>query len=130
VLGSLRAEVDAAEAEFDAAYAERDVDGCVTAVLGLEQAIADWSTDTLTSPEGAHARRVFRGMVTRLGTVAAPAPADHRAGVRRLVEPLLRLRATARLGGDFATADAVRDQLARAGIEVRDTPDGAEWELR
>ena len=27
----------------------------------------------------------------------------------------------------FARADAIRDGLVAAGIEVRDTPDGAEW---
>ena len=36
----------------------------------------------------------------------------------------------ARDGRDFATSDEVRDRLAAAGVEVRDTPDGATWELR
>jgi cyanophycinase-like exopeptidase len=127
---SLGAEADAAEADFEAARAARDVDGCVAAVLALEQSIRDWATDTLTSPEGDHARRVFRGMITRLGTVAAPGPADRRAVARPYVEALLGVRAKARLARDFAASDTVREHLAAAGIEVRDTPDGTEWELR
>ncbi|WP_422647616.1 CysS/YqeB C-terminal domain-containing protein, partial [Corynebacterium propinquum] len=47
-----------------------------------------------------------------------------------LVEHELELRAAARKEKDFATADGVRDRLAAAGIEVIDTPDGAEWKLR
>ncbi|MDK4257988.1 CysS/YqeB C-terminal domain-containing protein [Corynebacterium propinquum] len=47
-----------------------------------------------------------------------------------LVEHELELRAAARKEKDFATADGVRDRLAAAGIEVIDTPNGAEWKLR
>src|SRR4051812_15198025 len=43
---SLRVEADRARAAFDTALASRDVDGCVAAVLGLEQAIAIWQSDT------------------------------------------------------------------------------------
>jgi len=44
-----------------------------------------------------------------------------------LVESLLEGRATARAEKDFATADAIRDQLTAAGIVVEDRPDGARW---
>jgi cysteinyl-tRNA synthetase len=46
-----------------------------------------------------------------------------------LVGAELALRAEARAAKDFATADAVRDRLATAGISVEDTPDGARWSL-
>ena len=39
-------------------------------------------------------------------------------------ERLLREREAARAARDFATADARRDELARLGWQVRDTPDG------
>jgi cysteinyl-tRNA synthetase len=39
-------------------------------------------------------------------------------------ERLLREREEARAAGDFATADARRDQLAQLGWEVRDTAQG------
>jgi cysteinyl-tRNA synthetase len=73
---------------------------------------------------------VFRALITRLPAVAAPATAEHREAVRPYVEALLMVREKARLRRDFVTSDAVRDQLARAGVEARDTPGGAEWELR
>ena len=42
---------------------------------------------------------------------------------------LVELRATAREARDFATSDLVRDRLAAAGVELRDTPAGPEWHL-
>jgi len=44
-----------------------------------------------------------------------------------LVRSLLEQRQQARAERDFATADAVRDQLRAAGVEVEDTPSGPRW---
>jgi cysteinyl-tRNA synthetase len=46
------------------------------------------------------------------------------------VTDLIELRTRARAAHDFATSDWIRDRLGAAGVEVRDTPDGAEWHLR
>jgi cysteinyl-tRNA synthetase len=46
-----------------------------------------------------------------------------------LVRGDLDARAAARKERDFATADAIRDRLAAAGITVEDTPDGARWTI-
>jgi cyanophycinase-like exopeptidase len=126
---SLRGATVEIEAGFDAAMGRRDVDGCVEAVLALEQVLLDWSADTLTSDEGDHARSRLRAMVVRLGELAAVGARDPRSTVAPLVEALLELRARARTDRDWATSDRIRDQLAGGGIEVRDTPDGARWQL-
>jgi cyanophycinase-like exopeptidase len=128
--GSLRAEADRLDEAFTAAYAARDVDGCVAALLDLEQVLVDWSADTLTSDEGEHARTVLRRMVLRLGELASAGATDPRTVITPFVEALLDLRATARTARDFATSDRVRDALVTAGVEVRDTPDGVAWDLR
>jgi hypothetical protein len=47
-----------------------------------------------------------------------------------LVEGILRTRAGARSAGQYEIADQLRDALEAAGIEVRDTGDGAQWALR
>ncbi len=49
------------------------------------------------------------------------------AAVDVLVAGLLEQRDRARASKDFAAADAIRDQLKAAGIEVEDTPDGPKW---
>jgi cysteinyl-tRNA synthetase len=53
------------------------------------------------------------------------APAEH---VGEELPPgaaeLLERRAAARAARDYATSDALRDELAKMGVEVRDTPDG------
>ncbi|MTD16158.1 cysteine--tRNA ligase [Nakamurella sp. YIM 132087] len=52
-----------------------------------------------------------------------------RAATDVLVKHLLDSRAQARAARDFATADAIRDQLSAAGIVVEDTPDGPVWSV-
>jgi hypothetical protein len=126
---TLSQESAAARARFDTALTERDVDAAVDAILGLEAAIVAWSADTMQSDETDRARRVLRSLVVRLGALAHDGVRDPRAVVGPLVEVLLELRARARAGKDFATSDLVRDRLAAAGVEVRDTSDGAVWSL-
>src|SRR5699024_3001425 len=54
--------------------------------------------------------------------------ASHRA-LEALVAAQIAARADARAAKDWATADAIRDQLAEAGIVVKDTPDGVTWSV-
>jgi cysteinyl-tRNA synthetase len=49
--------------------------------------------------------------------------------VDALVAGLLEQRAQARADRDFATADAIRDRIKAAGIEIEDTPAGPKWSL-
>ncbi len=128
--GSLLADAQRLDAEFTVAFAARDVDACVAAVLELEQVLVDWAADTNISDESERARGILRRMVLRLGELAATGARDPRAVLAPFVEALLQLRAQARAAKDFATSDRIRDQLTDAGVEVRDTPDGALWELR
>jgi cysteinyl-tRNA synthetase len=51
------------------------------------------------------------------------------AAVDSLVAGLLADRADARAAKDWARADAIRDTIAAAGIDVEDTPDGPTWTL-
>ena len=46
-----------------------------------------------------------------------------------LVRAELEARDIARSNKDFATADAIRDRLVSAGVEVADTADGQRWSL-
>lgn len=117
------------EASFADALARRDVPGTVGAILELEQVLVDWSADTLQSDEPDRARAVLRAMIARLGEVAVAGVADPRGALAPFVELLLGVRSAARAARDFGTSDTIRDGLVAAGVEVRDTAAGAEWDL-
>ena len=52
---------------------------------------------------------------------------DLRPAVDSLVKVALEQRQAARERKDYAASDAIRDQLAQAGITVEDTPNGPRW---
>lgn len=47
-----------------------------------------------------------------------------------LVNYILDIRENARNNKDWELADKIRDDLRDMGIEIKDTPDGVEWELK
>ncbi len=47
----------------------------------------------------------------------------------KVVDMVLDLRAKAKAAKDWATSDQIRDELAAAGFEVKDTKDGVTWKL-
>jgi cysteinyl-tRNA synthetase len=98
--------------------------------------LAEW---TPSSAQHAQDRAVF---AQRLAWVLAmtdvlginplrwEASSDLVAVVDGLVAILLDQRTAARARKDFAAADAVRDQLAAAGVDVEDTVAGSRWTVR
>ncbi len=113
--------------------------------LGVPQALAIVHTTvrqgnsalTADDKESAVARLAeVRAMLAVLGLD----PLDPRwAGAERgddlhgVVDSLVRLvleqRQGARARKDYATADAIRDQLQQSGLEIEDTPSGPRWSL-
>jgi len=63
------------------------------------------------------------------GSSSSAATEQLTAAVDVLVAGLLEQRAEARAAKDFATADAIRDRIKAAGIEIEDTPSGPRWQL-
>jgi cysteinyl-tRNA synthetase len=55
--------------------------------------------------------------------------ADLKPTVDALVELALQQRRAARERKDWAAADAVRDQLKQAGVQIEDTPHGPRWSI-
>jgi cysteinyl-tRNA synthetase len=74
-------------------------------VLGLDPADPGWADGS-----GAEAERL-------------------RGAVDALITGLLEERAQARADKDWGRADAIRDRIKAAGIELEDTPDGPKWSL-
>jgi cysteinyl-tRNA synthetase len=115
---------------FDEALEARDPIAAVRAALELEQAIHEWSADSLQSEDADRARAALRAMISSLGDLAVGGARDPRDVVAPYVEALLSLRATVRAEKRFDLSDTIRDAFADIGVEVRDTPSGAEWQLR
>jgi len=117
-----------------------EVDLSAEPMAGYRQRFADALADDLATPTAlavAHAvgssgdlspeqRRALLLDFDRVLGLGLDQPPD--AGADAPLPPgaqdLLDRRAAARAARDFATSDALRDELAAMGVEVRDTPDG------
>jgi hypothetical protein len=115
--------------DFGEAIAARDADSAVRACLDLEQAIVDWSSDTLQGDVADRARAAVRSMISQLGDASSGGLKDPREVVGPYVEAMLAVRATVRTEKRFDLSDVIRDAFANLGVEVRDTPAGVEWVL-
>lgn len=126
---SLDAALEESIQSFDQAMEQRDALAAVRAVLGLEQAMQDWSIDTLQSDVLVRARGALRSMISQLGDAAIGGVRDPREVVAPFIEAMLSVRATVRAEKRFDLSDIIRDMFASLNIEVRDTPTGVEWSL-
>lgn len=126
---SLASDASRLETAFDNALSNRDADGAVAAILDLDSAIISWSNDTLQGDDLERARTAFRSMIVRLGAAATGGVRDSREVLGPIVEAALAARVTARTEKAYAVSDAIRDNLAAAGIEVRDTETGVDWSI-
>jgi hypothetical protein len=126
----LREEVANLERIFQTSLDECDAPAAVRAILALEETIQAWSRDTDQSDALAQARSALRAAVVCLGEMAVAGTLDPAALVGPFVEALLADRVRARETRDWAAADAIRDRLLAAGVELHDAPDGTTWELR
>jgi cysteinyl-tRNA synthetase len=127
---NLREATDRLNDVFATALAAGDADGAARAALELDDAIAGWSGDTLQSDATDHARAVLRSMITRLAAAATGGLRDPRDVLGPFVQVLLDLRAQVRSDKRFDLSDIIRDRLAAINVEVRDTPEGAQWGFR
>jgi len=118
----------AAEQRFEAAAGTRDAGAMVGVILELETAIGQWEADMDEDQGTEQARAILRSLVGRLGRAAKDGLTDPRDRLRPAVEPLLELRATLRGAGNFTAADAIREALAAAGLDISDTPEGTCWQ--
>jgi cyanophycinase-like exopeptidase len=126
---TLTEQVQRATAAFDAALEARAAKDAVAAILDLEAAIAQWSADTTQSDEGDRARAALRGLIVRLGDAAAEGLRDPIEQISPLADVVVRTRTALRRRKDYELADALRDDAADAGLELRDTAEGTTWHL-
>jgi cyanophycinase-like exopeptidase len=126
---TLTEQVERATAAFDAALDARDARAAVAAILDVEAAITQWSADTTQSDEGDRARAALRAMIVRLGDAASEGLRDPIEQITPLADVVVRTRTALRERRNYELADALRDEAALAGLELRDTADGTTWHL-
>jgi hypothetical protein len=117
-----------AQRGFGVAAGGQDADAMTAVILDLEHAIGMWEADTDEDQGTEQARLLLRSLIGRLGRAARDGVADPADRLRPAVQPLIELRNALRAAGDFAAADAIRDALVAAGLDVSDTPDGTRWQ--
>jgi len=115
--GILEAAERGAQVDFEAAVDARDLLAAAEVTTGL---LGD-----LTGPD----RQAVVRQLTTLARIAQSGLHEHRTLVAPHVETLLRLREHARDERRFADADAIRDALLAAGIEVKDGREGTVWDF-
>jgi len=121
--GAGEADVDLS-AEPMATYRSRFVDA-IADDLGLPAALAvAHGVAGADDLEPAARRALLLDFDRVLGLDLAAPPDRTSAELPEGAAELLERRAAARAARDFAASDALRDELAGLGVEVRDTPDG------
>ena len=126
---SLAGDTERLGAAFHDALARGDAPAAVSAMLELDESIVGWSADTLQSDATTRARSLLRSMIVRLGDAAVAGLADPRTTLGPIIDVALAARVEVRAAKRYDLSDMIRDGLAAAGVEVRDTPDGQVWEL-
>ncbi len=104
---------------FAAALEDGDIDGAVEAALEVEREVFIGEGD----------RAALRSVIVELGEAARSGVQDPREVVGGYVEAMLELRKQAREAKRYDESDVIRNRLVELGVEVRDTPDGVEWDL-
>lgn len=120
-------EIATAAAGFDAALGEGDALAAAEVTVGLVATVRAWGSDSEESDEADRAYAEVRRQVVAIARIADAGWHEHRDLVEPLVERLLALRGSAREEGRYGDADAIRDTLAAAGVEVQDSPAGTDW---
>ncbi|MBE6484447.1 MAG: cysteine--tRNA ligase [Actinomycetaceae bacterium] len=107
-------------------------------LAAIHEAVTNGNSAIAAKDEDAvrHAQLMVRAMLDVLGLDPLAEPWRGEGGsdatqqaLDSIVTGILQERADARRAKDWSRADALRDSLARAGIAVEDSSDGASWHL-
>jgi cysteinyl-tRNA synthetase len=104
--------------------------GTPAALVAVREAVADASLAEDDLVRVLDAGRALLGLDLLAAASAAAAGPDVDDDTRAEIEQLIDERLAARAARDFATADAIRDDLSsRLGVTLADGPDGTTWSI-
>ena len=82
---------------------------------------------TLTADDLGFVKTLYKTWLNGLLGLHDEKEKDDSQLVESLMGTILALRKEAKLNNDYATADRIRDELAKLNIQIKDTKDGAKW---
>jgi cysteinyl-tRNA synthetase len=86
--------------------------------------------ESLTASDLSKMQKLFSDFVTDiLGLISAKESGENDL-TDEVMELVLKLRGNAKKNKDFSTADLIRDELEKAGIQIKDSREGSSWEIK
>jgi len=86
--------------------------------------------ESITTEDLALLKKLFADFVTDiLGLINEASSGEQNKLIDELMDVILLLRQNARANKDFGTSDKIRDELAKISISVKDTKEGAVWNM-
>ena len=86
--------------------------------------------ESLTAADLDKLKSIFKTFVTDILGLVAEKESSGNDLTDELMQLVLKLRANTKANKDFDTADLIRDELNKAGIEIKDSREGSSWELK
>jgi cysteinyl-tRNA synthetase len=75
-------------------------------------------------------KTIFNSFVTDILGLISPKESNGNDLTNEVMELVLQLRGNAKKSKDFGTADLIRDELDKVGIQIKDGREGSSWEVK
>jgi cysteinyl-tRNA synthetase len=85
--------------------------------------------ESLNSEDIALLKKIFDDFLFNILGLSDDTGSENSAILSDLMKLIITLRQTAKQNKDYTTSDKIRDELAKLKITIKDTKDGAEWNL-
>ena len=86
--------------------------------------------ESLTASDLSKMKKLFSDFVTDiLGLISAKESGGDDL-TEEVMELVVKLRGNAKKNKDFSTADLIRDELDKVGIQIKDSREGSSWEIK
>ncbi len=120
-------EIDKFRVQFETAMDDDfNTADAITAVYELVRFINKSITDEVSKTFAEKELEMFNKLTAVLGLLEKEEEKEEDPDTA-IIEELIAKRAEARKNKDFATADAIRDELSSMGITIKDTRQGVQW---
>ena len=86
--------------------------------------------ESLTADDLNLLKKTFNNFVFEILGLRKEASGDQNYMLDDLIKVILSIRQKAKLNKDYDTADKIRDELTKLNIQLKDTKEGASWEIK